>query len=115
VADTLERDVMAIMVQTGWQRSLSRSAEHSTANSQSISGDLTASAARGVGSDGKGSAKGSLSGRLSAEISDRGISAVVARSSIDIVNYDVREAIASAEKAAARSSRPEETFLGNSA
>ncbi|NKJ02376.1 conjugal transfer protein TraG N-terminal domain-containing protein [Novosphingobium sp. SG707] len=110
VADTLERDVMAIMVQTGWQRSLSRSAEHSTANSQSISGDLTASATRGVGSDGKGSAKGSLSGRLSAEISDRGISAVVARSSIDIVNYDVREAIASAEKAAARSPHPEEAF-----
>ncbi|NOW48391.1 conjugal transfer mating pair stabilization protein TraG [Novosphingobium sp. SG751A] len=110
VADTLERDVMAIMVQTGWQRSLSRSAEHSTANSQSISGDLAASAARGVGSDGKGSVKGSLSGRLSAEISDRGISAVVARSSIDIVNYDVREAIASAEKAAARSPHPEKTF-----
>jgi conjugal transfer mating pair stabilization protein TraG len=27
-----------------------------------------------------------------------------------VVNYDVREAIASAEKAAARSGRPEETF-----
>ena len=34
----------------------------------------------------------------------------VQRSSIDIVNYDVREAIASAEKTAARSGRPEETF-----
>ena len=118
VADTLERDVTAIMVQTGWQRSLSRSAEHSTADSQSISGDLTAAAARGVGASGngaekgsvKGSATGSLSGKLSADISDRGIAAVSARSSIDIVNYDVREAIASAEKAASRSGRPEEAF-----
>jgi len=118
VADTLERDVTAIMVQTGWQRSLSRSAEHSTADSQSISGDLTAAAARGVGTSGigeekgsvKGSATGSLSGKLSADISDRGIAAVSARSSIDIVNYDVREAIASAEKAASRSGRPEEAF-----
>ena len=119
VADTLERDVTAIMVQTGWQRSLSRSAEHSTADSQSISGDLTASASRGVGTggrggaekgSGKGSATGSLSGRVSADISDRGIAAVIAQSSIDTVNYDVREAIASAEKTAARSGRPEETF-----
>ena len=119
VADTLERDVTAIMVQTGWQRSLSRSAEHSTADSQSISGDLTASASRGVGSGdkggeekggGKSSVTGSLSGSLNADISDRGIAAVVAQSSIDTVNYDVREAIASAEKAAARSGHPEETF-----
>mgnify|MGYP000552436039 CR=1 FL=1 len=119
VADTLQRDVTAIIAQTGWNRSLSRSAEHSTADSQSISGDLTASASRGIGSGGKdgeekgggkGSATGSLTGKLSADISDRGIAAVVAQSSIDTVNYDVREAIASAEKTAARSGRPEEAF-----
>ena len=55
VADTLERDVTAIMVQTGWQRSLSRSAEHQTQDSQSISGDFAASATRGMGSGGKSS------------------------------------------------------------
>jgi conjugal transfer mating pair stabilization protein TraG len=119
VADTLQRDVTAIIAQTGWNRSLSRSAEHSTADSQSISGDLTALASRGIGSGGKdgeekgggkGSATGSLTGKLSADISDRGIAAVVAQSSIDTVNYDVREAIASAEKTAARSGRPEEAF-----
>jgi conjugal transfer mating pair stabilization protein TraG len=82
VADTLERDVTAIMVQTGWQRSLSRSAEHSTADSQTISGDLTASASRGGSSGGEGSEEkgggkssvtGSLSGKLNADISDRGL------------------------------------------
>ena len=41
---------------------------------------------------------------------DRGSASVSARSSIDIVNYDVREAIASAEKVASRSGRPEEAF-----
>jgi conjugal transfer mating pair stabilization protein TraG len=44
------------------------------------------------------------------DISDRGAATVSAQSSIDIVNYDVREVIASAEKAAARSGRPEEAF-----
>src|SRR3546814_10220979 len=32
VADTLERDVTAIMVQPGWQRSLSRGASHQVTN-----------------------------------------------------------------------------------
>ncbi|MDR6709275.1 conjugal transfer mating pair stabilization protein TraG [Novosphingobium sp. 1748] len=116
VADTLERDVTAIMVQTGWQRSLSRSAEHETANSQSISGDLSAAASRGSGSASKnsraaGSATGALTGRLGADLSDRGIASVSAHSSMDIVNYDVREAIASAEKIASRSDHPEEAFV----
>ena len=119
VADTLERDVTAIMVQTGWQRSLSRSAEHQTQDSQSISGDFAASATRGMDSGGKssdskggtkGNAVGSLSGKIGMDFVDRGSAAVSARSSIDIVNYDVREAISSAEKAASRSGRPEETF-----
>jgi conjugal transfer mating pair stabilization protein TraG len=119
VADTLERDVSAIIAQTGWQRSLSRNADHQTSNTQSVSGDLSATASRGVGSGNKGdkgkagtsgSATGSLSGKLGMDISDRGAATVSAQSSMDIVNYDVREVIASAEKAAARSGRPEEAF-----
>ena len=35
---------------------------------------------------------------------------MAAQSSIDIVNYDVREAIAAAERTASKSARPEETF-----
>ena len=41
---------------------------------------------------------------------DVGISTENAQSSLDIVNYDVREAIAAAERAAARSSDPAATF-----
>ncbi|MDH2152996.1 conjugal transfer protein TraG, partial [Sphingobium yanoikuyae] len=123
VADTLERDVTAIIAQTGWQRSLSRNADHQTSNTESVSGDLSATASRGVSSGGKakdkgkddnsgssGNAVGSLSGKVGMDISDRGAATVSAQSSMDIVNYDVREVIASAEKAAARSGRPEETF-----
>ena len=118
VADTLERDVAAIIAQTGWQRSLSRSAEHSTVDSQSLSGHITASASRSVGSaedkDGKAGKGSSVSGTaaasLGAEITDRGGFSVAAQSSIDIVNYDVREAIAGAERTAAKSARPEEAF-----
>ncbi|WP_454882976.1 conjugal transfer protein TraG N-terminal domain-containing protein [Sphingomonas oryzagri] len=118
VADTLERDVTAVMVQTGWQRSLSRSAEHQTQDSQSVSGDLAATATRGVAAGGKGSgnrsaagsATGSLTGKLGMDIADRGSAALNAQSSIDIVNYDVREAIALAERAAAGTKHPEEAF-----
>lgn len=41
---------------------------------------------------------------------DVGISNETAQSSLDIVNYDVREAIAAAERAAARSSDPAAAF-----
>ena len=118
VADTLERDVTAIIAQTGWQRSLSRSAEHSTVDSQSLSGHITASASRSAGGaedkDGKAGKSSSITGTAAAslgvEITDRGGFSVAAQSSMDIVNYDVREAIAGAERTAAKSARPEETF-----
>lgn len=44
------------------------------------------------------------------ESSDRGSTSEVANANIDIVNYDVRSAIANAEKAAAHSINPEEVF-----
>ena len=117
VADTLERDVTAIIAQTGWSKSLSRSAEHQTANSQSISADLSAGVSRGGSSAGGNSqgqsrrgASGNLAGCVGLNASDRGSWAVTANSSIDIVNYNVREAIASAERVAARSARPEQAF-----
>jgi conjugal transfer mating pair stabilization protein TraG len=117
VADTIQRDVTAIIGQTGWQRSLSRSAEHQTSDSQTLAGELSAAASRGVAmtnksenKTGTGGTSGTLAGKIGADISDRGIAAVSARSSIDIVNYDVREIIASGERVAARSPRPEEAF-----
>jgi len=109
VADTLERDVTAIMSQTGWQRSLSRSADHQTSDSQSASGNVTGSSTRGSGTR-NGGTSGTAAGTLGIEASDRGAVANQARSSLDIVNYDVRDAISSAERAASRSQHPEAAF-----
>ena len=56
------------------------------------------------------STSGRVGGSLGFESRDVGISTENAQSSLDIVNYDVREAIAAAERAAARSSDPAATF-----
>src|SRR3546814_13057100 len=53
---------------------------------------------------------GSVGGSLGYSSSDMGTSNETARASLDIVNYDVREAISAAERAAARSVNPETTF-----
>ena len=131
VADTLQRDVQAIMAQTGWQRTLSRSAQDQVTMGTTI--DL------GVGrtvevSDGNGPGGGvpvtgrrrqnssyegprtgrTASGRASAGIGfnsqDMGSSTEHAQATMDIVNYDVRESIAAAERAAARSRDPGAAF-----
>lgn len=56
----------------------------------------------------------STSGRVGASVGfqsrDVGIESESAQGNLDIVNYDVREAIAGAERAAARSPNPAETF-----
>src|SRR3546814_12937251 len=54
VADTLERDVTAIIVQTGWQRSLSRGASHQVPNGAADSIGISG----GVGGRGSQTAKG---------------------------------------------------------
>ncbi|MCG2841300.1 conjugal transfer protein TraG N-terminal domain-containing protein [Sandaracinobacter sp. RS1-74] len=133
VADTLQRDVQAIIAQTGWHRSLSRSAQDQTTMGTSVGLDLGGSVgvsesdvSGGVPQRGQqGQERGnpsppsprqarSTSGRVGAQIGfssrDVGITSENAQSSLDIVNYDVRSAIAAAERAAARSSRPEEAF-----
>jgi len=109
VADTLERDVTAIISQTGWQRSISRSADHQTSDIQSASASLTGSSTRGSAARGGGTS-GTAAGSLSADVSDRGLVSMQAQSSIDIVNYDVRNSIASAERAASKSRDPEGAF-----
>jgi conjugal transfer mating pair stabilization protein TraG len=109
VADTLERDVTAIMSQTGWQRSLARSADHQTSDSQTASANVTGTSTRGTGTR-KGGGTSGTAATLSADASDRGAIVTQANSSLDIVNYDVREVIASAERAASRSAHPEAAF-----
>jgi len=120
VADTLQRDVSAIMAQTGWQRSLSRQAVDQITMGTTVGGEIGASsqstdyASRGARGKGDSSAgkqtSGAVSGRLGYSSNDVGISTENAQAALDIVNYDVRGAIATAERAAAHSATPETTF-----
>ncbi|WBO21761.1 conjugal transfer protein TraG N-terminal domain-containing protein [Sphingomonas abietis] len=116
VADTLQRDVQAVMAQTGWTRSLDRSADKQTTMGTSwhIGGTLSAGGGAS-GSDGKGAASGikaSTQGEAQASVdsNETGSTRSVASGSMDIVNYDVRTAIAEAERAAGRSNAPERAF-----
>jgi conjugal transfer mating pair stabilization protein TraG len=124
VADTLQRDVGAIIAQTGWQRSLSRSAEKQT--TMGMSWGLTLGGGVNAGADEAASstprdrdsragtnsrrATGSVAGQVGIESRDIGTTSSAASSSMDIVNYDVRSAIANAERAAAKSADPAATF-----
>ena len=111
VADTLQRDVQAIMAQTGWTRSLSRSASHQVSNSSSLNINTGGSVeSGGERSGGKGRTHGRAGGQVGFETSDVGMGVTDARASTDIVNYDVRNAIAEAERSASRSTQPAETF-----
>ncbi|WP_342250354.1 conjugal transfer protein TraG N-terminal domain-containing protein [Sphingomonas sp. OTU376] len=121
VADTLQRNVGAIMSQTGWERSLSRSAEKQTTIGTSWGFDIGggASSERGAAASGKGGDKsrgpqrstgGHASGSIGASSNETGSTSSVAASRMDIANYDVRSAIAAAEKAASRASDPSTAF-----
>ncbi|PTR12616.1 MULTISPECIES: conjugal transfer protein TraG N-terminal domain-containing protein [unclassified Novosphingobium] len=114
VADTLTRDVQAIVAQTGWQRSLSRSAQDQTSMGTDINAGISASAGRGGGGSasksGGGSVGAGISGGIGFTSTDRGITTENAEASMDIVNYDVRNAIAAAERKAAHSHDPVQTF-----
>jgi conjugal transfer mating pair stabilization protein TraG len=120
VADTLQRDVSAIVAQTGWQRSISRSAQDQVSMGTTVGGDMGASAhssdyaSRGGGQKGSARSQTGRSGKVGASVGftsrDVGISNESAQASLDIMNYDVRTAIANAERAAARSANPEASF-----
>lgn len=118
VADTLQRDVQAIMAQTGWTRNIERSAQDQTSMGTDVGLSVSASASRaGSGKAGSGDRKqssssvsGGAGGNLGFQSTDRGITTESASASVDIVNYDVRGAIAAAERAAARSDNPANTF-----
>jgi len=49
VADTLQRDVQAIMAQTGWERNISRSAQDQTAFGITVKGEVGGSSMSGPG------------------------------------------------------------------
>ncbi|WP_232495515.1 conjugal transfer protein TraG N-terminal domain-containing protein [Novosphingobium kaempferiae] len=131
VADTLQRDVQAIMSQTGWERSLSRSAQDQatmgtniginlgksvTVSETESSGGHSATSNRGrrrsdVPFEKKDQIKsGNFGANLGFESRDVGVLSENAQSTMDIVSYDVRNSIAAAELAAARTYDPAATF-----
>ncbi|MDO7841749.1 conjugal transfer protein TraG N-terminal domain-containing protein [Sphingomonas immobilis] len=114
VADTLQRDVQAVMAQTGWQRALTRSEQHQMTIGDAVSGQVSGGASATSSADAKGRSvgrtRGSASFALSGSSSDAAVSSTAANGTIDIVNYDVRNAIAEAERIASRSSTPEQAF-----
>jgi conjugal transfer mating pair stabilization protein TraG len=119
-ADTLERDIQAIMAQTGWQRSVARQAVDQTtmgtelhgrisggADSYAPSGSGDRSGQRGRSARGS---RGGFGGDVGAFSQDTGSTSETAQSNLDIVNYDVRGAIVAAERAVAGSRNPERDF-----
>lgn len=111
VADTLQRDVQAIMTQTGWTRSLSRSASHQVTNRTSVGATLGGSVTSNE--SGRGSnrhTRGSFSGQAGFETSDTGSGSTDAAANMDIVNFDVRTIISAAEHAASKSTDPTNDF-----
>ena len=114
VADTLQRDVQAIMAQTGWERNISRSAQDQTAFGITVKGEVGGSSMSGPGRSsgplsGRASA-GSVTGSLGISSQEIGSTIERANSQLNIVNHDVRQAIANAEQAVARSSNPTAAF-----
>ena len=117
VADTLQRDTQAIMAQTGWTRNIARSAQDQVTSGTTVSGSISATAGRSSkpstkgGGDGQANSRaGGVGGSIGFESSDRGSTSEVANANLDILNYDVRESIATAERAAAKSPAPEQIF-----
>jgi len=119
VADTLQRDIGAILAQTGWQRSLARTADKQSIMSSNFGVSVGASMSAGGGTDGSArgseaannrSSLGRAGGQIGFESRDSGMVGSSARSSLDIANYDVRSAIAAAESVAAKSRDPAAAF-----
>lgn len=112
VADTLQRDIQAVMAQTGWQRSINRTAEERNSFSTSLRGQLTSSAEASHTSGAKEGARtlGSAGAELSASSSESGTGTEAANANLDIVNFDVRQAIANSERSASNSGSPHQAF-----
>ncbi|MDB5575739.1 MAG: transfer protein [Bradyrhizobium sp.] len=121
VADTLQRDVQAMISQTGWQRSLSRSAEKQNSMGTTVdlgigAGASVVASAQGAsgnrkgGSGGGRGSQGHASGALGFNSTETSRTNSSATATMDIVNYDVRNAIAASERAASRSSNPQRAF-----
>ncbi|WP_232494515.1 conjugal transfer protein TraG N-terminal domain-containing protein [Novosphingobium kaempferiae] len=126
VADTLQRDVQAIISQTGWIRNLTRTAQDQNFMGTNISFDVNASLAasesqpsvKGAGRRQAMSAPtragrktaGGVGSKLAFESRDVGMTSENAQATLDVVNYDIRQAIGAAERTASMSPDPASAF-----
>jgi conjugal transfer mating pair stabilization protein TraG len=112
VSDTLQRDVQAIITQTGWQRSINRTAEERNSFTTSLRGQLAGSTQTSHATGMKKGTRtlGSVSGDLSVSSSESGTATEIANASLDTLNFDVRQAIANSERSAAHSDSPQQAF-----
>jgi len=113
VADTLQRDVQAIMAQTGWERSIGRVAQDQNVFNITAQGEIagtTVSTGGGTSKGRSGSGSGRLGGALAVSSQESGTTNEAASSQLSIVNYDVRQAIANAEHAASKARQPADAF-----
>lgn len=118
VADTLQRDVQAVMAQTGWSRSIDRSSQDQLSQGTDINLSVSAAAGssqRGNSSSSKSSpasgARGAVGGSVGFQSSDKGITSEAVNARLDIMNYQVREALAASERGAATATKPEHAFV----
>jgi conjugal transfer mating pair stabilization protein TraG len=89
VADTLQRDVQAIMAQTGWERSIARSAQDQNTFSVSAQGEIGGSTSSGRGPSGKAqsnAAAGRVSGSIGFSSQETGSTNEVASAQLSVVN-----------------------------
>jgi conjugal transfer mating pair stabilization protein TraG len=112
VADTLQRDVQAIMAQTGWQRTVARNAQDQNSFTVSVDGQVGGSVEhRSRTSKGQQSrTSGTAGGSLSVSSSEIGNTSETAIANLDIMNFEVRQAISNAEWSAARLTSPHRAF-----
>lgn len=117
LADTLQRDVQAIMAQTGWERSITRTAQDQNAFSIAVTGDLSGGAGSGgrrVNKAARGDdAFGRVGGSIGISSQESGTTSETASSQLNIVNFDVRQAIANSERSASQAKSPAEAFVNN--
>ncbi|WP_298395594.1 conjugal transfer protein TraG N-terminal domain-containing protein [Sphingobium sp.] len=114
VADTLQRDVQAIMAQTGWERAIARTAQDQNSFQISVSGEVSGGVGSGAGRSNKskqgGPAFGQTGGSLGISSQEAGSTSEIASAQLNVVNFDVRQALANAERSAARTTNPAEVF-----
>ena len=113
VADTLQRDIGAIIAQTGWSRAIDRGAQDHTslrfdAGLQIGATSNSASSEKHPGDDRQ--QLGTAGGNIGMSSSDSTSMSESASAKLDIVNYQVRSSLTAAGQKAAHARDPAQTF-----